>query len=314
MRLKGLLLYSARQLAYTVPVMVAASVVVFYSLRVAPGDPVNAVLSPLALEEARTALRDRLGLNEPIWQQYFIYIGNVFQGDFGSSLLNGSSVGSLLVEFGRRTALLAGLALCITYLVAIPLGVLAAVKRNTIWDQAASLIANLGMAIPNFWLALLLILLFSVNLAILPVGGSGSVRHLVLPVIVLSAEGVAVTMRITRSSMLEQLSQDYIRTLRAKGLSTWRIVWVHGLRNALIPVISLAGLRFGWLLGYTLIVEVVFRWPGVGFLLVDSVIRRDYPVAQTLSLVLTITVVLGNFLANLLYAAVDPRVRAGAAS
>jgi peptide/nickel transport system permease protein len=314
MRATGLLLYAGRQLAYTVPVMVAASVLVFYSLRVAPGDPVNAVLSPLAQEEARSALRERLGLDQPVWQQYFVYIGNVFQGDFGASLLNGNSVGSLLVEFGKRTALLAGVALLLTYLVAIPLGVLAAVKRNTIWDQGASLIGNLGMAIPNFWLALLLILLFSVNLAILPVGGSGSASHLVLPVIVLSLEGIAVTMRVTRSSMLEQLSQDYIRTLRAKGLSTWRIVWVHGLRNALIPVISLAGLRFGWLLGYTLIVEVVFRWPGIGFLLVDSVIRRDYPVAQTLSLVLTVTVVLGNFLANVLYGAVDPRIRAGARS
>jgi peptide/nickel transport system permease protein len=314
MRANGLLLYAGRQLAYTVPVMVAASVLVFYSLRVAPGDPVNAVLSPLAQEEARSALRERLGLDQPVWQQYFVYIGNVFQGDFGTSLLNGNSVGSLLVEFGKRTALLAGLALLLTYLVAIPLGVLAAVRRNTIWDQGASLIGNLGMAIPNFWLALLLILLFSVNLAILPVGGSGSASHLVLPVIVLSLEGMAVTMRVTRSSMLEQLSQDYIRTLRAKGLSAWRIVWVHGLRNALIPVISLAGLRFGWLLGYTLIVEVVFRWPGIGFLLVDSVIRRDYPVAQTVSLVLTITVVLGNFLANVLYGAVDPRIRAGARS
>jgi len=314
MRAKGLLLYTGRQLAYTVPVAVAASVLVFYSLRVAPGDPVNAVLSPLAQEEARSALRDRLGLDQPVWQQYFVYIGNVFQGDFGTSLLNGNSVGSLLVEFGKRTALLAGLALLVTYLVAIPLGVLAAVKRNTIWDQGASLIGNLGMAIPNFWLALLLILLFSVNLAILPVGGSGSASHLVLPVIVLAVEGIAVTMRVTRSSMLEQLGQDYIRTLRAKGLSAWRVVWVHGLRNALIPVISLAGLRFGWLLGYTLIVEVVFRWPGIGFLLVDSVIRRDYPVAQTLSLVLTMTVVLGNFLANVLYAAVDPRIRAGARS
>jgi peptide/nickel transport system permease protein len=314
MRATGLLLYAGRQLVYTVPVMVAASVLVFYSLRVAPGDPVNAVLSPLAQEEARSALRERLGLDQPVWQQYFVYIGNVFQGDFGASLLNGNSVGSLLVEFGKRTALLAGVALLLTYLVAIPLGVLAAVKRNTIWDQGASLIGNLGMAIPNFWLALLLILLFSVNLAILPVGGSGSASHLVLPVIVLSLEGIAVTMRVTRSSMLEQLSQDYIRTLRAKGLSTWRIVWVHGLRNALIPVISLAGLRFGWLLGYTLIVEVVFRWPGIGFLLVDSVIRRDYPVAQTLSLVLTVTVVLGNFLANVLYGAVDPRIRAGARS
>jgi peptide/nickel transport system permease protein len=314
MHARGFLLYCARQLAYTVPVMIVASILVFYSLRVAPGDPVNAVLNPLALQEARDALREHLGLSEPIWQQYFVYMGNVFQGDFGTSLLNGSDVGTLLVDYGKRTAMLAGFALCVTYLVAIPLGVLAAVRRNSVWDQGASFIANLGMAIPNFWLALLLILLFSVNLALLPVGGSGTPSHLVLPVIVLAAEGMAVTMRLVRSSMLEQLNQDYVRTLRAKGLSRRRIVWVHALRNALIPVISLFGLRFGWLLGYTLIIETVFRWPGLGFLLVDSVIRRDYPVAQTLSLLLTMTVLVGNFLANMLYAAVDPRVRAGARS
>jgi peptide/nickel transport system permease protein len=314
MRNKGLLLYGARQLLYTLPVMVVASVLVFYALRLAPGDPVNAVLSPLALEEARRELRAHLGLDHAIWQQYFVYLGNVAQGDLGTSLLNGSSVGSLVVEYGQRTALLAGCALVLTYVVAIPLGVLAAVKRNSIWDQAASLLANLGMAVPNFWLALLLILLFAVNLRLLPVGGTGSPAHLVLPVIVLAAEGIAVTMRLVRSSMLEQLSQDYIRTLRAKGLSTWRIVWVHGLRNALIPVISLAGLRFGWLLGYTLIVETVFRWPGLGYLLVDSVLRRDYPVAQSLALLLTITVLLGNLLANIAYGVVDPRIRTSGAS
>jgi peptide/nickel transport system permease protein len=313
MRNKGLLLYGGRQLLYTLPVMVVASVLVFYALRVAPGDPVNAVLNPLALEEARAELRTHLGLDHPIWQQYFVYLGNVAQGDFGTSLLNGSGVGSLVVEYGQRTALLAGCAIVLTYLIAIPLGVLAAVKRNSIWDQAASFLANLGMAVPNFWLALLLILLFAVNLRLLPVSGAGGVEHLVLPTIVLAAEGIAVTMRLMRSSMLEQLGQDYIRTLRAKGLSARRIVWVHGLRNALIPVISLAGLRFGWLLGYTLIVETVFRWPGLGYLLVDSVLRRDYPVAQTLALLLTLTVLLGNLLANIAYGIVDPRIRTGGA-
>jgi peptide/nickel transport system permease protein len=313
MRNKGLILYGGRQLLYTLPVMVVASVLVFYALRLAPGDPVNAVLSPLALEEARKELRNHLGLDQPIWQQYFVYLGNVAHGDLGTSLLNGSSVGSLVVEYGQRTALLAGCAIVLTYLIAIPLGVLAAVKRNSIWDQAASFLANLGMAIPNFWLALLLILLFAVNLRLLPVSGAGGVEHLVLPTIVLAAEGIAVTMRLMRSSMLEQLGQDYIRTLRAKGLSARRIVWVHGLRNALIPVISLAGLRFGWLLGYTLIVETVFRWPGLGYLLVDSVLRRDYPVAQTLALLLTLTVLFGNFLANIAYGIVDPRIRAGGA-
>jgi peptide/nickel transport system permease protein len=313
MRNKGLILYGGRQLLYTLPVMVVASVLVFYALRLAPGDPVNAVLSPLALEEARKELRNHLGLDQPIWQQYFVYLGNVAHGDLGTSLLNGSSVGSLVVEYGQRTALLAGCAIVLTYLIAIPLGVLAAVKRNSIWDQAASFLANLGMAVPNFWLALLLILLFAVNLRLLPVSGAGGVEHLVLPTIVLAAEGIAVTMRLMRSSMLEQLGQDYIRTLRAKGLSARRIVWVHGLRNALIPVISLAGLRFGWLLGYTLIVETVFRWPGLGYLLVDSVLRRDYPVAQTLALLLTLTVLFGNFLANIAYGIVDPRIRTGGA-
>lgn len=313
MRNKGLILYGGRQLLYTLPVMVVASVLVFYALRLAPGDPVNAVLSPLALEEARKELRNHLGLDHPIWQQYFVYLGNVAQGDFGTSLLNGSSVGSLVVEYGQRTLLLAGCAMVLTYLVAIPLGVLAAVKRNSVWDQAASFLGNLGMAVPNFWLALLLILLFAVNLRVLPVSGAGGVEHLVLPTIVLAAEGIAVTMRLMRSSMLEQLGQDYVRTLRAKGLSARRIVWVHGLRNALIPVISLAGLRFGWLLGYTLIVETVFRWPGLGYLLVDSVLRRDYPVAQTLALLLTLTVLLGNLLANIAYGIVDPRIRTGGA-
>lgn len=301
--------YVARQGVYTVAVMAVASVLVFYALRVAPGDPVNAVLNPLALEAAREQMRQNLGLDQPIWSQYFIYLGRVFQGDFGVSLLNGNSVGSLILTYGKATLLLAGTALILTYVVSLPLGILAAIKRNSIWDQLALFLANLGMAVPNFWLALLLIGFFGVSLHWLPISGSGTPAHLVLPVIVLSMEGIAVTMRLMRTSMLEQLGQDYVRTLRAKGLSAWRVVWVHTLRNALTPIVSLAGLRFGWLIGYTLIVETVFRWPGLGFLLVDSVLRRDYPVAQALSLLLTLTVLLGNFFANVAYAWVDPRVR-----
>jgi peptide/nickel transport system permease protein len=300
-----------KRLLYTIVVMFIASVAIFYALRVAPGDPVNAILNPTAMEQARAALRARLGLDLPIWEQYFVYVKHIFQGDTGESLLTGKTIPHILATYGLRSLVLAGTALLIAYAIAIPLGVLAAVRRNSIWDQAAMFFANLGMGIPSFWLALLLILLFGATLHWLPIEGSGDLRHLILPASVLSVESLAVTMRLMRSSMLEQLGQDYVRTLRAKGVRGRRIIWVHVVRNALIPIISLTGLRIGWLIGYAVIVETVFRWPGLGYELVDSVIRRDYPVAQGLSLLLTLAVLLANFLANMAYAVVDPRLRKG---
>ena len=298
-----------RRLLYTLAVMLIASIAIFYSLRVAPGDPVNAILNPTAMEEARAALRERLGLDLPFYQQYQVYMEHVFSGDFGRSLITGKTIPELVTSYGLRSFVLAVTALVIAYGIAIPLGILAAVRQNSVWDQASMFLANLGMGIPSFWLALLLILLFGATLHWLPIEGSGDVKHLVLPAFVLAVESLAVTMRMMRSSMLEQLGQDYVRTLRAKGLKPRRIVWLHAARNALIPIISLTGLRIGWLLGYAVIVETVFRWPGVGYLLVDSVIRRDYPVAQGLSLLLTLTVLWANLLANIGYAVVDPRIR-----
>jgi peptide/nickel transport system permease protein len=298
-----------RRLLYTLAVMLVASIAIFYSLRVAPGDPVNAILNPTSMEEARAALRARLGLDLPVYQQYLVYLGHVFRGDFGESLLSGKSIPELVGSYGLRSLVLAGTALLIAYGIAIPLGILSAVRHNSVWDQASMFLANLGMGIPSFWLALLLILLFGATLHWLPIEGGGDVKHLVLPAFVLAVESLAVTMRLMRSSMLEQLGQDYIRTLRAKGLKPRRIVWLHAARNALIPIISLTGLRIGWLIGYAVIVETVFRWPGMGYLLVDSVIRRDYPVAQGLALLLTLTVLWANLLANIGYAIVDPRIR-----
>ena len=298
-----------RRLLYTLAVMLIASIAIFYSLRVAPGDPVNAILNPTSMEEARAALRTRLGLDLPVYQQYFVYLGHVFRGDFGESLLSGKSIPELVGSYGLRSLVLAGTALLIAYGIAIPLGILSAVRHNSVWDQASMFLANLGMGIPSFWLALLLILLFGAKLHWLPIEGGGDVKHLVLPAFVLAVESLAVTMRLMRSSMLEQLGQDYVRTLRAKGLRPRRIVWLHAARNALIPIISLTGLRIGWLIGYAVIVETVFRWPGLGYLLVDSVIRRDYPVAQGLALLLTLTVLWANLLANIGYAIVDPRIR-----
>ena len=292
-------------------ILFLASIAVFYSLRFAPGDPSGVQLSPLALEQVREAYRERLGLTKPIYVQYFVYISNIARGDLGSSLVTGSNMERLLRVYGKNSLILGMSAFLLSNLVGIPLGMLAAAKRNTIIDQAISAVSVLGMGIPNFWFALLLIYLFSSRLHWLPSSGSGDLKHLIMPTIVLAAEGTAVTVRMMRSSMLEQMGQDFVRTHRSKGLGEWTIVGRRVARTALIPVVSLAGLRLGWIIGYSLIIETIFRWPGVGYLLVDAVIRRDYPVAQFFSLLLVFVVVLSNLLADIAYGAVDPRIRNG---
>ena len=290
-------------------ILVLSSVAIFYSLRFAPGDPVGVTLNPLAAQSARQAYRERLGLTKPIYEQYFIYVGRLTRGDLGTSIVNGAKVSDLLVSHGKNSLVLGITAMLLSYVIAIPLGVLAAARRNSRLDQLAMGGAVLGMGVPNFWLALILVYIFSLRLGLLPAAGCCSPEQLILPAIVLAAEGTAVTMRMMRSSMLEQLRQDFVRTLRAKGLPEWKVVGQHVLRNALIPVISLTGLRLGWLIGYTLIVETIFQWPGVGYLLVDSVIRRDYPVAQFFSLLLVFFVVMANWLADISYGLANPVVR-----
>ena len=290
-------------------ILLLASIAVFYSLRFAPGDPSGVVLNPLALEEVRAAYRERLGLNEPIAVQYAVYLSHLARGDLGSSLVTGKPIGELLTSYGRNSLILGLTAFALSYLIGLPLGVLAAARRNSVVDQVATGVGVLGMGMPNFWLALLLIFLFSSKLHWLPSAGCCSPKHLVLPALVLAAEGTAVTLRMMRASMLEQLGQDFVRTHRAKGLSEWTVVGRRVCRTALIPIVSLSGLRLGWLIGYTLIVEWIFNWPGVGYLLVDSVLRRDYPVAQFFSLLLVFVVVLANLLADVAYGLVDPRIR-----
>lgn len=290
-------------------ILIFASIAVFYALRIAPGDPSGTVLNAAATQEMREAYRERQGLNEPLYKQYFVYIGNLVRGDFGVSLINGADMIDLLQEYGKNSLILGVTAFVLTHLLGVPLGILAAARRNSIIDGAISSFSVLGMGIPNFWLALLLILLFSSKLHWLPSSGCCGANYLIMPAVVLAAEGTAVTVRMMRSSMLEQLGQDFVRTHRSKGLSEWEIIAKRVSRTALIPVVSLAGLRLGWIVGYSLIVETIFRWPGVGYLLVDSVIRRDYPVAQFFSLLLVVVVVVSNLLADLAYGLVDPRIR-----
>lgn len=304
-----MLTYLARRSVYMVIILFLSSVGVFYALRFAPGDPAGTILNPLTVEEQREAFREHLGLDDPVYVQYFTYMGRLFRGDLGESINTGKGIGELLQKHGKNSLILGFAALGLSYIIAVPLGVIAAVKRNRWPDQLAMGGAVLGMGIPNFWLALLLVWLLSLQFKLLPSAGCCDGKHLILPMIVLAAEGTAVTMRMVRASMLEQLNQDFVRTLRAKGVPEWKIVTKHVLRNALIPVISLTGLRLGWIVGYAFIVEVIFRWPGVGFLLVDSVLRRDYPVAQFFSLILIFFVVSANWLADISYGLANPRVR-----
>ncbi len=301
--------YLFRRGLRTAIVLIVASIAVFYGLRLAPGDPTAGVLSPTALEEVREAYREQLGLNLPVWAQYGAYLKSISQGDFGASFVTGQTIGELLAVYGRNSVILGLAATFLTYAVGLPLGALAAAKRNSTIDQVISGISIAGMGMPNFWLALLLIFLFAQRLHWLPSGGCCAPNQLILPAVVLAAEGTAVTIRMTRSSMLEQLGQDFVRTHRAKGLAESTVVYGRVFRTALIPVISLAGLRLGWLIGYSLIVETIFQWPGMGYLLVDAVVRRDYPVAQFFSLLLVAIVIGANLLADIAYGLADPRIR-----
>ena len=306
-----MLRYVARRAVYTIVVIFVASIVIFWGLRVAPGDPANTLFNPLATPEAKQALRVKFGLDKPVAVQYLFFLRDFFTGDFGQSIKSGQSIPQIIKEHGQNSLVLVGASVLFTYVVSIPLGVLAAVKRNTWVDHGLMSLASLGMGIPNFFLALILILVVGSKLGWLPISGTGGIKHLILPVIALSLEGMSVSMRLMRSAMLEQLQLDYVRALRAKGLGERSIIWRRVLRNALIPVISLSGIQVGALVGYTAIIEFIFRWPGLGQALLNGVLQRDYPVALWLSLILTVSVVLANFLANVGYALADPRIRLG---
>jgi peptide/nickel transport system permease protein len=301
--------YIARRALYTVVVVFAASIVIFYGLRVAPGRPEDTLFNPYASQEAKNALRVKLGLDKPLVVQYLYFLRDFFKGDFGESIKSGQPIPELIRQYGKNSLILVGAAGLFTYTLAIPLGVLAAVRRSRWLDHLLSAFASLNLGIPNFLLALLLILAVAPHVG-LPISGTGGLKHLILPVIALSAEGLGLSIRLMRSAMIEQLEQDYVRALRAKGLRARSIVWRRVLRNALIPIISLSGIQLGALVGYTAIIEIIFRWPGLGQLLVSSVLQRDYPVALWLSLLLTVSVVLFNFAANVGYALADPRIRA----
>jgi len=294
---------------YMILILVLSSIAVFYAIRLSGGDATAAALPASTTAEQREAFRERLGLTAPIYVQYFEYAGRILSGDLGNSLTNNADIGDMLIRHGKNSLILGAAAFVLVFAIGIPLGIWASVRRNRAADQGIMTFSVVGMAIPNFWLALLAIWLFASTFHLLPSAGCCELRHLILPAVVLAFEGIALTVRMTRSAMLENLGQDWVRTTRAAGLGEIRVIGKHAFRNALIPIISLAGLRIGQIVGYALVVETIFGWPGLGQVLVNAVLRRDYPVAQFFSLVLVALVVIGNWLADLGYVAANPRLR-----
>jgi peptide/nickel transport system permease protein len=285
--------------------------IVFLMIHMIPGDPVEIMLGESATTSDREALRVALGLDQPVLLQFRHYLSGLLQLDMGTSIHSRRPVSELLLERLPATGLLAAVTLLVTLLLALPLGIMAAVRRDSPWDTGAITFSMLGVSIPNFWLGPILILVFSLWLGWFPVSGRNGFGSVILPALTLSTGLVAVLSRMVRSSMLEVLGEDYIRTARAKGMPPQRVILHHGLRNALLPVITLLGLQLGALLAGAVITETVFSWPGVGLLTIESIQSRDYPVVQACVLLISVTYVLVNLLTDLAYAWIDPRIRLG---
>jgi peptide/nickel transport system permease protein len=298
-----------RRAIATFLLLLVSSFAVFAAIRLSGGDVTAARLPASASAADRELFRKQIGLDQPILTQYVRYLGDMARGDLGNALTNNAKISTLAGEKIRNSLILGGLSIVVIFVVGVPLGMLAAIRRNTWLDTGVTSLSVAGMAVPNFWLALIAIYVFSTVLRLLPSAGQGGIRYLVLPVLVLSAEGIALTVRMTRSAMLENLGQDFVRTLRAAGIGERRIHFTHVLRNSLLPIISLAGLRVGQIVGYALVVETIFGWSGVGQALVTAVLRRDYPVVQFFSLLLVAIVTLGNLLASIGYTLANPRLR-----
>ena len=291
-----------------VPVLLAVTIIVFSILHLVPGDPVRLALGEMASQQAYDRMRAELGLDKPLYIQYFSFLGRLIRLDLGKSVIYREDVTKLLAGKLLNTLELTGSALILSYLFAVPLGVLAAVKRNTVIDYLSMGIAIAGVSIPSFWLGFLLISLFAIQLQWFPIAGYGGIKYLVLPAVTLGFGGAAQVARMTRSSLLEVINQDYIQTAKAKGLRYTTVITKHALKNALIPIVTLLGLRIGWLIGGAVVIEIVFLRPGVGRMLVNAIYMRDFPIVQGVTLILAITVILGNLLADILYAVVNPKV------
>jgi len=311
--------YLARRLLLLVPVLAGVSVVIFMVLHLSPGDPVEIMLGSQATQEDRARLRAELGLDQPLHVQYGRWLGHVARGDLGRSLWMKRPVLDEVLGRFKATLVLTGTALLLSSLTGVALGVASATRPDSVLDRLSAVASLFGASMPTFWLGIVLMVVFALWLGWLPASGmyaaygGGDLRdllaHLVLPAVTLAAASVTIIARLTRATMLETLGQDYIRTARAKGVVERAVVLRHGLKNALIPIVTVVGVQAGYLLGGAVLTETVFAWPGVGTLMVQGILARDFPLVQGCVLVVALSFVLVNLAVDLLYAWLDPRIR-----
>ena len=302
--------YITRRLVQTVVVIIGVTAVSF-SVLFLSGDPTYLLLGNVGgmSEEQIADFRRQMGFDRPVYVQYLDYMSGILRGDLGNSYYHGTSNLRLIGQYMPATLQLGLAAIVISVLVGLPVGIVAAMFRGRLLDHLSMLGALVGQAMPVFWLGLVLMLVFSVQLRWLPVSGSGTWRHLILPAITLASYSIAVNARVMRSSMLEVLGQDYVRTARAKGLNEWSVVIRHALKNAMIPVVTMLGIQIGFVLGGSVITETIFAWPGLGRLVVQAINTRDIPLVQAIVIVFAAMFVLINLLVDLTYAYLDPRIR-----
>jgi len=304
-----MLFYALRRLLYLIPVTICVTILVASLMHFIPGDPVDKILDEFASAEQRDELRSQLGLDQPLPVKIVSYFMGILQLDFGKSISNGRPVLELVSERAFATVELAILAVMISILISIPLGCISALKADTPTDYVATLFSLIGVSMPNFWLGPLLIIFFSLYLGIFPVSGRDGFMSYILPAVTLGASLAAILSRMTRTAMMEQLEAEYVKTAYSKGLSKWRVIFVHVLRNASVPIVTIIGLQFGVLLTGAIITEKIFDWPGLGDLMIQAIGERDFPIIQGLVFIFSMTYLIINLATDLLYAWIDPRIK-----
>ncbi|MBT9142611.1 MAG: Glutathione transport system permease protein GsiC [Dehalococcoidia bacterium] len=300
--------YIIRRLLITLPLLLVITIIIFSMIRLVPGCPARVMAGIGATEEDIERIRIHLGLDRHPVEQYFTFIGNLLRGDMGISTRTRLPVTEEIIHRLPHTLRLAAAAMLIATVLGMAAGIIAGTKQNSIVDYLTTTVALFGLSMPVFWLGLLLMLLFSLHLGWLPATGAGTWGHLILPAFTLGVSSTAIITRMTRSSMLEVIRMDYVRTARAKGLTERLVVLRHALKNALIPVVTVIGLQTGFLLGGAVLTETVFAWPGIGRLLVGAILARDYPVVQGVALVIAAMFILANLVVDIIYAYLDPRI------
>lgn len=318
--------YIIRRILQMIPLLIGISIVNFTIMHLAPGDPVDLLVERNATAEERARIKELYGLNDPLPVQYFRWLGHVLKGDFGKSFVDGQSVSKTILERLPYTLYLNFLIMVVIYLIAVPVGIISALKQYSKFDHIMTSLAFLGQAIPSFWIGLILIYFFGLKLDWLPISGVGTIglsvktagfwatfadraAHVVMPVAVVAFGSLTGVARYMRSSMLEVIRQDYVRTARAKGLPEKVVIVKHALRNALLPIVTLLGSELPLLFGGMVVIESIFSWPGIGLLSIRAILQRDYQIVMAINMMGAVLMVLGNFLADLLYVVVDPRIK-----